>query len=318
MPTRSRTVSDAVLVTGAAGLIGTHLVRSLLDRGVRVIALDDFSTGTRSNLERLSRDHAVTIIEADVTEPLHVDESIAQIFHLACPASPVHYQRDPVRTIRTNVQGAITVLELARAHDATVLLASTSEVYGDPLEHPQNEGYWGNVNPIGLRACYDEGKRCAEALFVSYQRQYGVDVRIARIFNTYGPGMTFDDGRVISSLIRQGLAEEPLTVFGDGLQTRSFCYVTDLVAGLEALMASNVSGPVNLGNPHESTVLELAQMVQRVVGFDGRIEFRDLPSDDPRRRRPDVELARQELGWSATTGLEVGLQATVDDFRARA
>lgn len=305
------------VVTGAAGVIGPPLVDALLRRGRRVIAVDDFSSGSRQNALPWADDSAVTLLEWDVTEPLPVAGPIGEIYHLACPASPVHYQRDPVKTIRTSVQGAINVLELGRANGSTVLLASTSEVYGDPLEHPQTESYWGNVNPIGIRACYDEGKRCAEALFTSYRRQYGVDVRIARIFNTYGPGMRPDDGRVMSALIVQALAGRPLTVFGDGTQTRSFCFVTDLVAGLQALMESEDVGdrPVNLGNPVETTVLELAELIRARVGRSSEIEFHDLPSDDPRRRRPDIGRAQSVLEWTPTTSLEDGVRIVIDHFR---
>jgi UDP-glucuronate decarboxylase len=314
---RGRT--PAVLVTGAAGVIGPHLVRALVAEGRRVIALDDYSSGSVDNLQAWRSDDRVVVLDADVTDPIRLNEQVAEIYHLACPASPVHYQRDPIRTLRTNVEGSMNMLELARQHGARVLLASTSEVYGDPLVHPQHEGYWGNVNPIGVRACYDEGKRCAEAFFMSYQRQYGVETRIARIFNTYGPGMRPDDGRVISNFIVAALKNAPLVILGDGSQTRSFCYVTDLVAGLLALMGSSDTGPepVNLGNPFETTVAELAEIVRRKTGTQASVEFRPLPLDDPRRRRPDITRASTLLGWVPSTPLELGLEVTINYFRGR-
>jgi UDP-glucuronate decarboxylase len=304
-----------VLVTGGCGFLGSHLTKSLLASGNDVLVVDDFSTGDRANLEDV-RDHPrLTVREQDVAEPL--DEDVDQIYHLACPASPVDYQRDPVRTIRTCVLGSMNMLELARRTRATVLLASTSEVYGDPLVHPQIESYWGNVNPIGVRSCYDEGKRCAEALFFAYEMQHGLGVKVARVFNTYGPRMQPNDGRVVSNFVVRALQGLPLRVYGDGSQTRSFCYVDDLVAGLVSLMntSSRITGPVNLGNPREVTVLELARKVLEIVGSASSIDHGPLPEDDPKRRCPDITHARQALGWEPSISLSTGLARTVDYFR---
>jgi UDP-glucuronate decarboxylase len=306
-----------ILVTGGAGFLGSHLCDRLVEDGHEVICLDNFFTGRRANVEPLFGHPRFELIRQDVMEPLTLE--VDQIYHLACPASPVHYQRNPVRTIRTAVEGTLNVLELAREVGARVLIASTSEVYGDPTEHPQQEDYWGHVNPIGPRACYDEGKRCAEALAASYSTQYGVQVRIARIFNTYGPRLHEDDGRVVSNFVVQALRGEPLTVYGKGDQTRSFCYVSDLVEGMLRLMASvHGSAPVNLGNPCEITVLELAQLVKRLARSSAPIVHAPLPKDDPCRRNPDIERAQTLLGgWAPRIKLEEGLKRTVDDFRHR-
>jgi UDP-glucuronate decarboxylase len=307
-----------VLVTGGAGLIGSHLTKRLLATGHEVVVLDDFSTSERANLNGLEGHPRLQVLEQDVASPLRVE--VDQIYHLACPASPVHDQRSPVRTMKTCVQGSITMLELARETGASILLSSTSEVYGDPMVHPQDEGYWSNVNPIGARSCYDEGKRCAEALFFSYRREHDVAIKIARIFNTYGPNLQPDDGRVVSSFIVRALHGLPLPVFGDGSQTRSFCYVDDLVDGLVRLMNTphEVTGPINLGNPEEHTLLELAKLVVEVVGSDAGVEHHPLPQDDPKRRRPAIDQAPAVLGWEPTTALADGLAATVERFRAKA
>ena len=305
-----------VLVTGGGGFIGGHLVRTLLAAGHEVTVLDDFCTGDRKSLADLSEHPRLRVVQGDVTRPFRTE--VTQIFHLACPASPVQYQRDPVKTLRTCVEGSIRMLELAQETGSAVLLASTSEVYGDPSVHPQAESYWGSVNPIGPRSCYDEGKRCAEALFFSYRSQHALRVKVARIFNTYGPGMQPHDGRVVSNFVLQALRGEPLTVFGDGGQTRSFCYVDDLVDGLVRLMNSphEVTGPINLGNPSEVTMRDLAVMVMRLVtGREGRIEYHPLPVDDPRRRRPAVDRAWEVLGWRPETSLEEGLVRTIRAFR---
>jgi UDP-glucuronate decarboxylase len=304
-----------ILVTGGSGFIGSHLCRRLLDLGHDVLAVDNFFSSTRHNVHDLLADPRFELLRHDVTFPLYVE--VDQIYHLACPASPVHYQRDPVQTTKTCVLGSINMLGLAKRVGAPILLSSTSEVYGDPMVHPQSERYWGNVNPIGPRSCYDEGKRCAETLFFDYHRQHAIPIKVARIFNTYGPQMLPNDGRVISSLVVQALGSEPLTVYGDGSQTRSFCYVDDLVEGLIKLMNSpaEVTGPVNLGNPGEFTVLELAKKVLAFTGGDSPVEYLPLPTDDPVRRRPDITLARELLGWEPTVQLDEGLQRTVEYFR---
>jgi len=304
-----------VLVTGGAGFLGSHLCQRLLAEGNEVVCVDNLFTGTRRNVEPLLDHHAFELIRHDVCERLTVE--VDEIYHLACPASPIHYQRNPVRTIRTCVQGTLNMLDLAREVRARILIASTSEIYGDPLEHPQVESYWGNVNPIGPRACYDEGKRCAEALAVSYARQYGVGVRTARIFNTYGPRMLFNDGRVVSNFIVQCLRNEPITIFGEGSQTRSFCYVDDLIDGFLKLMASPVEEPVNLGNPNESTILQLAEKIRQMVGSRSELVREPLPTDDPIRRKPDISRAQSALGWSPKVSLDEGLTRTIADFRAR-
>jgi UDP-glucuronate decarboxylase len=304
-----------ILVTGGAGFLGSHLCERLLGAGHEVICLDNFFTGRRANIDRLLDSHAFELLRHDVCDRIVVE--VDEIFHLACPASPIHYQRNPVRTIRTCVQGTLNMLDLAREVRARVFIASTSEVYGDPLVHPQVEGYWGNVNPIGERACYDEGKRCAEALAVSYARQYNVGVRIARIFNTYGPRMQENDGRVVSNFVVQSLKGKPITIFGDGKQTRSFCYVDDLIEGFIRLMASDVEEPVNLGNPGEFTMLELAEKVRAQTGSTSPLVYEPLPNDDPVRRRPDISRAVEKLGWRPTIPLDDGLARTIEDFRAR-
>jgi UDP-glucuronate decarboxylase len=304
-----------IMVTGGAGFIGSHLTRKLLAQGHEVLVVDNFYSGTRQNIEELRGQPRFELMRFDVTFPLYVE--VDEIYHLACPASPVFYQRDPVQTTKTCVHGSINMLGLAKRCGAKILLASTSEVYGDPAVHPQEESYWGNVNPIGVRSCYDEGKRCAETLFFDYYRQHQLRIKVARIFNTYGPRMLSNDGRVVSSFIVQALLGNPLTVFGEGTQTRSFCYVDDLVDGLIALMNTpdDVTGPINLGNPGEFTMTELATKVLKIVGNDGSIEHRPLPSDDPVRRRPDIDKARELLGGSPTVGLDEGLERTVEYFR---
>jgi UDP-glucuronate decarboxylase len=304
-----------ILVTGGSGFIGSHLCRRLLTLGHDVLVVDNFSSSSRHNVHDLLQEPRFELMRHDVTFPLYVE--VDQIYHLACPASPVFYQRDPVQTTKTCVHGSINMLGLARRLGARVLLASTSEVYGDPAVHPQDEAYWGNVNPIGLRSCYDEGKRCAETLFFNYYRQHALPIKVARIFNTYGPNMLPDDGRVVSSFIVQALRGEPLTLFGDGSQTRAFCYIDDLVDGLIRLMNSpaEVTGPVNLGNPVEFTMLELATKVLALVGSKGSIEGRPLPSDDPVRRKPDISRAQRQLGWTPAIQLEEGLKRTVEYFR---
>ena len=310
--------STRALVTGGSGLIGSHLTERLLAEGLDVLVVDNFSTSTRANLAAVADHPGLQVLGHDVVTPLFVE--VDQIYHLACPASPVHYQRTPVQTMKTCVQGSINLLELARRTGAPVLLSSTSEIYGDPDVHPQDETYWGHVSPIGPRSCYDEGKRCAEALFFSYRREHDVAIKVARIFNTYGPNIRPDDGRVVSSFIARALDGEPLPVFGDGSQTRSFCYVDDLVDGLVRLMGTphEVTGPINLGNPDEHTMLELAKLVVEIVGSDAGIEHHPLPQDDPRRRRPAIEQARAVLGWQPSIPLAEGLARTVAHFRASA
>ena len=305
-----------VLVSGGAGFIGSHLCERLLERGHEVICVDNFFTGRKKNVSNLLKSSSFEIIRHDITEPMLVE--VDQIYHLACPASPVHYQFNPVKTIKTSVLGTINMLGLAKRVRARILLASTSEVYGDPLQHPQRESYWGNVNPIGIRSCYDEGKRVAETLMMDYHRQNRVDVRIVRIFNTYGPRMLFDDGRVVSNFIVQALKGEPLTVYGEGQQTRSFCYVDDLVSGIIAMMnTDDFVGPVNLGNPNEITVRELAEKVVNMVGSKSVVSYKPLPADDPVRRQPDISLAKAKIKWEPAVDLEAGLVKTIADFRAR-
>ncbi len=302
-----------ILVTGGAGFLGSHLCDRLVSSGHEVVCLDNFYTGSELNIEHLLENPRFELIRHDVCDPVMVD--VDAVYHLAWPASPVHYERNPVRTIRSCVQGTLNMLDLCRAVDARLLLASTSEVYGDPAKHPQSEEYWGHVNPIGPRSCYDEGKRCAEALVVSYAAQYHTECRIGRIFNVYGPRLQADDGRVVSTFIVQALRGEPLTVFGDGQQTRSFCYVDDLIDGLVKLMESDVREPVNLGNPNEITIRELAGKIIDLSGSRASLVHRQLPVDDPVRRRPDITRARERLGWSPATGLEDGLRSTISYFR---
>ncbi len=305
-----------VLVTGGAGFLGSHLCDRLLADGHEVIALDNYFTGSKRNIAHLRGEPRFEVIRHDVIQPILVE--VDWVFNLACPASPVHYQVNPIKTIKTCVMGALNMLGLAKRTGARVLQASTSEVYGDPDEHPQPESYWGRVNPIGIRSCYDEGKRCAEALFMDYHRANAVDIRIARIFNTYGPRMAADDGRVVSNFIIQALRGDPLTVFGDGGQTRSFCYVDDLVDGLVRLIEYEGEGchqPHNLGNPGEFSMLELAEATRRLTGSASAVVHEPLPPDDPRQRRPDIGRARQHLGWEPAVPLEDGLRRTIDWFR---
>jgi UDP-glucuronate decarboxylase len=308
-------IRKRVLVTGGAGFVGSHLCERLLADGHEVVCLDNFFTGTHANVAHLREHPRFELFRHDVQEKLTME--VDQIFHLACPASPIHYQRNPVRTIRTAVEGTLNLLDVAREASARMMIASTSEVYGDPAEHPQTESYWGNVNPIGPRACYDEGKRCAEALATSYAIQYGVQVRIARIFNTYGPRMHENDGRVVSNFVVQALTGKPLTIFGEGMQTRSFCFVSDLVEGFVRLMASEHGcDPVNLGNPRESTMIELATLIKQMTGSKSEIIHEPLPKDDPVRRNPDITRAKKLLGgWGPKVPLEEGLAATIAYFR---
>jgi UDP-glucuronate decarboxylase len=303
-----------ILVTGGAGFLGTHLCRLLLDQGHEVLCADNFSTGTRRNLEDLLGNRRFELLRHNVTFPLFVE--VDEIYNLACPASPVHYQFDPVQTTKTSVSGAINMLGLAKRLKVRILQASTSEVYGDPAVHPQTEDYWGNVNPIGSRSCYDEGKRCAETLFFDYRRQHGLSIKVARIFNTYGPNMRPDDGRVVSNFICQALLGKDITIFGEGLQTRSFCYVTDLIDGLDRLMNSpeEIAGPVNIGNHNEFTIRELAEKILAITGSKSEIVTRPLPEDDPRQRQPDIALAEKLLCWRPTVELDEGLRYTIAYF----
>lgn len=302
-----------ILVTGGAGFIGSHLCGRLIREGHDVLCLDNFFTGSKKNIDHLLDSHHFELIRHDVTEPILLE--IDRIFNLACPASPVHYQYNPVKTIKTSVMGMINMLGLAKRVKARILQASTSEVYGDPLVHPQSEEYWGNVNPIGLRSCYDEGKRVAETLMMDYHRQNSVDIRIIRIFNTYGPHMALNDGRVVSNFIVQALRNEDITVYGDGSQTRSFCFVDDLVEGMLRLMnCEGVTGPMNIGNPTETSILEFATRIINLTGSSSRIVFKPLPSDDPKQRQPDISFARKTLGWEPTTTIDAGLKKTIDYF----
>ncbi|XP_068333791.1 UDP-glucuronic acid decarboxylase 4-like [Pyrus communis] len=315
VPLGMRKKNMRIVVTGGAGFVGSHLVDRLIARGDSVIVLDNFFTGRKENLAHHFGNPKFELIRHDVVEPILLE--VDQIYHLACPASPVHYKFNPVKTIKTNVVGTLNMLGLAKRVGARFLLTSTSEVYGDPLQHPQVESYWGNVNPIGVRSCYDEGKRTAETLTMDYHRGLGIEVRIARIFNTYGPRMCIDDGRVVSNFVAQALRNEPLTVYGDGKQTRSFQYVSDLVEGLMRLMEGNHVGPFNLGNPGEFTMLELAQVVQDTIDPNAKIEFRPNTEDDPHKRKPDISKAKELLGWEPTVPLRKGLPLMVTDFRQR-
>jgi UDP-glucuronate decarboxylase len=307
-------LSKSILVTGGAGFIGSHLCERLLEQGNEIICLDNFYTGRRTNISHLISNPLFEVLRHDICFPLYVE--VDEIYNLACPASPVHYQFDPVQTTKTSVHGAINMLGLAKRIRAKILQASTSEVYGDPTIHPQNESYWGNVNPIGLRSCYDEGKRCAETLFFDYYRQNNVKIKVARIFNTYGPKMHPNDGRVISNFIMQALKSEDITIYGDGTQTRSFCYVDDLVDGLLRLMHSpdDFTGPVNLGNPNEVSILELAQKIIELTNSKSQIVYAPLPEDDPKQRQPLIELAEIELGWQPKIELDEGLKRTIEYF----
>ena len=304
-----------ILVTGGAGFIGSHLIDRLMEQGHEVLCLDNFYTGHKRNILQWLNHPNFELIRHDITEPIRLE--VEQIYHLACPASPVHYQYNPVKTIKTNVMGTMNMLGLAKRVKARFLLASTSEVYGDPEMHPQTEEYRGNVNTIGIRSCYDEGKRVAETLAFDYHRQNDVEIRVARIFNTYGPRMLENDGRVVSNFVVQTLQGKPITIYGDGSQTRSFCYVSDLVEGLMRLMNGDFVGPVNLGNPDEYTILELAQTVQQMVNPNVALDFKPLPQDDPRRRKPDITRAKTHLNWQPTVPLQDGLDLTIADFRAR-
>lgn len=304
-----------ILVTGGAGFLGSHLIDRLLERGDEVVCVDNLFTGAKRNIEHLHSNPRFEFMRHDVCFPLYIE--VDEIYNLACPASPIHYQHDPVQTTKTSVIGAINMLGLAKRLKCKIFQASTSEVYGDPHVHPQTEDYWGNVNPIGIRSCYDEGKRCAETLFFDYHRQLGVEVKVARIFNTYGPRMHPADGRVVSNFIMQALRDEPITLYGDGSQTRSFCYRDDLVEGFLRLMdtAPDVTGPVNIGNPNEFTIRELAELVIEMTGSRSTLDYRPLPQDDPMQRQPNITVARETLGWEPKVQLREGLERTIDYFR---
>ncbi len=309
-------IRNRILVTGGAGFLGSHLCRRLLESGADVICLDNFFTGTRDNVIDLLANPHFELMRHDVTFPLYVE--VDEIYNLACPASPIHYQHDPVQTTKTSVHGAINMLGLAKRTRARILQASTSEVYGDPQVHPQKEDYWGHVNPIGPRSCYDEGKRCAETLFFDYYRQHQLRIKVARIFNTYGPNMHPNDGRVVSNFIMQALRGEPITLYGDGSQTRSFCYVQDLVDGLIKLMHSGeeITGPINLGNPNEFTIKQLAELIIEITNSKSTLEYKPLPTDDPLQRQPDISLAKNTLEWEPRIQLRQGLKMTIEYFRA--
>ncbi|MDZ7832277.1 MAG: UDP-glucuronic acid decarboxylase family protein [Desulfobacterales bacterium] len=303
-----------ILITGGAGFLGSHLCERLLAEGHEVLCLDNCYTGNKGNIYHMMNNPLFEFIRHDVTFPLYVE--VDEIYNLACPASPIHYQQDPVQTTKTSVHGAINMLGLAKRVKAKILQASTSEVYGDPAVHPQPEYYWGNVNPIGRRSCYDEGKRCAETLFFDYRRQHKMTIKVVRIFNTYGPRMHPDDGRVVSNFILQALRNEPITIYGDGTQTRSFCYVADMVEGLIRFMATSddVTGPINLGNPCEFTILGLAERVVAITGSRSKIQFQPLPEDDPKQRKPDISMAKDHLGWEPAVALDEGLEKTIEYF----
>ena len=308
-------MSKTILVTGGAGFLGSHLCLNLIQRGNKVICLDNFYTGNHENIVNLLEYENFELIEGDVALPLTI--KVDEIYNLACPASPFHYQSNPVQTIKTNVIGAINMLDLAKVNGAKILQASTSEVYGDPAIHPQTEDYWGHVNPIGIRSCYDEGKRCAETLFFDYHRQFETKIKIARIFNTYGPNMQINDGRVVSNFIIQALNDSPITIYGTGQQTRSFCYVDDLISALIRLMDSenNITGPINIGNPVEFTILELAEKIITLTKSLSKLKFEPLPKDDPRQRKPDINQAKNFLGWEPKMKIDEGLDKTILYFR---
>ena len=310
-------VMKKILITGGAGFIGSHLCERLLNEGNYVICLDNFFTGSKENIAHLISNERFELIEHDITKEIFIDAD--QVYNLACPASPPHYQYNAIKTIKTSILGMINMLGLAKRCNATILQASTSEVYGDPKVHPQSEDYWGNVNPIGVRSCYDEGKRCAETLMMDYHRQHNVDIRIVRIFNTYGPNMAKNDGRVVSNFILQALNNEDITIYGNGLQTRSFCYVEDLVDGLIKMMNNpqKFIGPVNLGNPSERTILDFAKKIIEMTGSKSQIIHKDLPSDDPLQRKPDLTVAKRELNWRPSTDIEVGLGKTIKYFKGK-
>eukprot|EP01026_Neomeris_dumetosa_P034623 TRINITY_DN2778_c0_g1_i1.p2 TRINITY_DN2778_c0_g1~~TRINITY_DN2778_c0_g1_i1.p2 ORF type:complete len:346 (-),score=29.20 TRINITY_DN2778_c0_g1_i1:295-1332(-) len=313
--TKPRVERNRVLVTGGAGFVGTHLCTYLVNRGDHVICLDNFFTGSKDNVAHLLDCTNFELIRHDVVERILLE--VDQVYHLACPASPIHYKYNPIKTLKTSFVGTMNMLGLAKRCRARFLISSTSEVYGDPLEHPQKETYWGNVNPIGERACYDEGKRAAETMTMDYHREHGLEVRIARIFNTYGPKMSLDDGRVVSNFVAQALRGDPITVYGDGKQTRSFQYVSDLIKGLVAIMEGPYIGPFNIGNPGEFSMLELANVVKEVVNANAVIEFRENTADDPKQRQPDISKAQKLLGWEPIVPLKQGLQQMVDDFKKR-
>jgi UDP-glucuronate decarboxylase len=304
-----------ILVTGGAGFIGNHLCRYLLNKGHEVVCLDNFFTGKGMNILDLKKNPKFRVVPHDITKPIEIKEHFDRIYNLACPASPIHYQFDPIETIKANTLGIVNILEFARLNGARILQASTSEVYGDPLEHPQKESYRGSVNTLGPRACYDEGKRVAETLLMDYHRVYNLPIRIVRIFNTYGPSMDKDDGRVVSNFIMQALTNKSITIYGEGKQTRSFCYISDLVEGLYRLMESDAMGPVNLGNPGEFTMLELAKKIIKLTNSKSKIEYKELPQDDPRQRKPDINLAKKTLKWEPKIQLEEGLIKTIDYFK---
>ena len=310
----SKLINNRILITGGAGFLGSHLCDKLLENGNDVICVDNFFTGSKDNIVHLLENPYFELIRHDITLPLHLE--VDEIYNLACPASPVHYQFDPVQTTKTSVHGAINMLDLAKRTNAKILQASTSEIYGDPKEHPQTETYWGNVNPIGIRSCYDEGKRCAETLFFDFYRQYKLNIKVVRIFNTYGPRMHPNDGRVVSNFIVQALQKTPITIYGDGTQTRSFCYVDDLIEGFVKLMKTDhtITGPINLGNPNEHTMLEIAKIIIDLVGSGVRIEYKPLPEDDPTRRQPDISFAKDKLNWEPKIHLKEGLQKTINYF----
>ena len=315
MTQRNYNPRKRILVTGGAGFLGSHLIDRLLARGDEVVCADNLFTGSKRNIEHVLDNPRFEFMRHDVTFPLYIE--VDQIYNLACPASPVHYQHDPVQTLKTSVHGAINMLGLAKRLNARIFQASTSEVYGDPAVHPQTEDYWGNVNPIGIRSCYDEGKRCAETLFFDYHRQHGLDIRVARIFNTYGPRMHPNDGRVVSNFIVQALKGEDITIYGEGQQTRSFCYVDDLIDAMLKMMNSEqgFTGPVNIGNPGEFTMLQLAETVLKLSGSKSKIIHQPLPSDDPKQRQPNIDLAKEKLGWQPKVNLEDGLKETITYFR---